>query len=264
MLTPGETPQESPDADLRRLFLYGSCVTRDTAEYLPAHRYALLQYVARQSLISAYAPASAALDLTGIESGFQRRMLEGDARGNLPGLLEEASQAIDLLVWDLADERLGVLRSPEGGVVTRSVEAISAGVLSQLPEWELLEFGSDQHFSLWSDALDRFTGLLKRLDLLRRTVILEVPWAETSDDGSVVPTSFGLSSSMANDRYERYYARARASGVPIEQVQRGGVIASATHRWGLAPFHYAHSTYQEIVRRIETRLVRAASSDQAP
>ncbi|WNB85190.1 DUF6270 domain-containing protein [Cellulomonas sp. ATA003] len=237
-----------------RAFVYGSCVSRDSAEFFPGNTLQVLQYVARQSLISAFSPGPATVDLTAVQSPFQRRMLEGDAQGSLPALLERARDQIDLLLWDLTDERLGVLVSTDGHVVTRTVEGLAAGISGEVDGWRLVPFGSDEHFAMWIAALERFTGLLTGLELLERTVLLHVPWAERSDDGMPVPASFGTSSVQANKAYERYYEHAQRSGFAIEALPSSMSVTSSAHRWGAAPFHYTESTYREIVERIVVRV----------
>ncbi|MBO0901200.1 hypothetical protein J1G43_14640 [Cellulomonas sp. zg-ZUI22] len=225
-------------------------MTRDTFEHAPPELYTLRRYVARQSLISAFAGPAPVTAPSSITSSFQRRMLEGDAAGNLPQLLTEAP-LVDLLLWDLTDERLGVLVSPEDHVVTRSVERMRVGVDEVLDGWRHVELGSQEHHERWTAALGHFRKLLGRLGLLDRTLLLDVPWAVDSDDGSPVPSSFGMSSYEANERLAPYYEEAGAAGLGVGRVAPEQVIAAANHRWGHAPFHYTDITYAAVVNVIE-------------
>src|SRR5699024_11175643 len=88
--------------------IYGSCVTRDTFEFL-GDDFLLKSYVARQSVISAGTQTSDTLPmLDPIASAFQKRMVEGDLKGNLYETLDTQASQADLLVIDLIDERGGV------------------------------------------------------------------------------------------------------------------------------------------------------------
>lgn len=190
-----------------RLAVYGSCVARDTVELLERDRFELVRYVARQSVISAFSP-TAALDVSALESPFQARMLAGDAAGDLMERLIESEP--EMILWDLADERLGVLRSPEGGVLTRSIELMRSGQEEALRStWELIEFGTDEHYSLWCTGVDAFVAALTDSGLLARVVLVQVPWAQRSTTGAKVPSNFGVPPALANRRYRRYYRHLR-------------------------------------------------------
>jgi len=191
-------------------------------------------------------------------------MLQGDAEGDLARTLEADAAQIDLLLWDLTDERLGVLCSPQGHIVTRSVDLISSGLIEGLSEWRLVEFGTDEHFTLWDDALKQFLEVLERLRLRRRTLLLAVPWAEQTDDGSPVRSSFGMTPRAANALFERYHRRARERGVAVAAVPPDTVVAASGHRWGPAPFHYTQPTYETVLSVVGTATATTTPDEGAP
>lgn len=235
-----------------RVFIYGSCVSRDTFELLNPDRYSLLAYVARQSLISAFGPSTELETAPGDLSPFQRRMVEGDLRGDLRTKLAAAAGAIDLLLWDLTDERLGVYQMAAGGFVTRTPDIIGAGLERSLAQsGRLITFGTPEHLALWQEATAAWKALLLRLGLLARTLVLGPPWAERSSDGSAVPASFGLAAERANALYVPYYDHVKALGFAVAQVDSRSATASAEHRWGLAPFHYDLETYHRLIGAID-------------
>lgn len=235
-----------------RVLVYGSCVARDTVE-AAGDRIDLRGYVARQSLLSAGSDASAHLpeDL-GLESSFQARMVRADFAGLLPARLEELADGIDLLLWDLADERHGVHRFSDGTFVTRSIDTIrSEAVAAVLDEAVHLPFGDDGHFALWRERATRFVEELRRQGLLERTVVLEVPWALRTTEGAPTPWSMGVRAGDANARFARYYATLHDLGVRTIALPPESVLADPGHRWGLAPFHYAPGVYAEVLRRLQ-------------
>ncbi len=239
----------------RRVFIYGSCVSRDAYEELPGRGedHELIAYVARQSLLSADQDATARLpeDL-GLEHAFQERMVRSDWAGDLWERLEDA-EGLDLLVWDLVDERHGAYWFLDGGVVTRSVDIMGTGLMDLLPEEQLIGFGTEDHLEAWSDAAEDFAERLRAAGLFERTVVLEVPWAEASLGGEPVPASMGLAPQDANRLYAPYYARLRELGFDVLSVE-GPVYADPGHKWGLAPFHYAPEVYERIDAGISARL----------
>ncbi|MBO0924931.1 hypothetical protein J1G44_20235 [Cellulomonas sp. zg-ZUI199] len=238
-------------------------MARDTFEHVSGSgQFVLVRYVARQSLISAYAGAATVPGTEVLESPFQRRMVEGDAQGDLPSLLVAHAAETDLLVWDLTDERLGVWTWPEGQVATRSVELVASGIEEHLRGRRLVTFGTNEHFALWCRALAWFHDTVRGLSLLPKTVLLAVPWAETSDDGSAVPRSFGVAPAEANAAFERYYSAARDAGIRVVAPPIKDVVADSQHRWGPAPFHYSRCTYETIASLLEEVAPRASGSTE--
>lgn len=231
--------------------IYGSCVSRDTVGFAEDRRFAIERYIARQSLLSAGSDASAEFpEDHGVSSQFQERMLRDDFAGALEFRLKRLTD-VDLLLWDLTDERHGVYRFPDGTVVTRSVDLLNApAVFSAVKGASHVVFGTDEHFALWSTRTAQFAGFLHRTGLLSRTVALDIAWAEATADGESTPGSMGTSARAANVMFERYWGALRSLDVPILRMAPEEVVADSRHQWGLAPFHYAPQVYAEILRRL--------------
>ena len=78
------------------VFIYGSCVSRDSYERLDSAMFPLVSYVARQSLISSFSrPATfvSMPEFTGLTSKFQIKMLGGDLESSLPRSLRSIAKA---------------------------------------------------------------------------------------------------------------------------------------------------------------------------
>lgn len=232
----------------KRIFVYGSCVSRDTLEFLPPQSFTLVDYLARYSLLSEDTDASYKLptDLE-VPSGFQARMIRRDWAGGMLAELAGRASSIDILLWDLIDERHGIHWFPSGEVITRSVDLLGSAPASSLllPEARIT-FGSDTHFEGWAERAREFVAFLKEIGLLEKTRLIRVDWAETSVDGSEVPWSMGISAQDANSRYLRYYELLESLGVPEIRVPAEITKADPAHKWGLAPFHYAPEAYEYI------------------
>lgn len=236
-----------------RTFIYGSCVSRDTFDFLEPHGYTLTTYVARQSLLSAYSRIDAQLPEVRTSSPFQLRMIEGDWTSSLPRSLARVRGRVDLILWDLCDERLGVRRLTNGHVVTRSVDTITSGLDAQLEAQgaEIKSFGSEWHRRHFSTRLAHFRQRLTDYGMLDRTIVLAPAWASYKDDGTPTPPSFGLAATDANLAFDWYYeAVTKTVGVPVLRMEQHEVVAARVHRWGAAPFHYTTSVYERMVARI--------------
>lgn len=176
--------------DLPRIDVWGSCVSRDTLEYMP--EFAVGAYVARQSAIVALSSASKLpVPLDTLESNFQRRMLVGDMKSDAGARIEE-DRAVCVLV-DLVDERRGVWQFPDSTYLTNSVEAFRTGVDVWGPEMgaRLIEFGTDEHFELWKQGFRLVARRMMRT--MKPIILLDIAWAEVFE-GQTRPQ--GLVSSL--------------------------------------------------------------------
>lgn len=243
----------SGDASRRlAVTVYGSCVARDTVGLASGDRFALVEYVARQSLLSADSDASAHFPQdVDIESPFQERMMSGDFAGNVVARIEGAAAETEALLWDLTDERHGVHLFDDGSVITRSIDLIrQEQVLAIAEQGRHIPFGVDEHYEAWAARADVFADRLRQMGLFERTIVLQVPWALVTSEGRPTPWSMGWRARDANEAYRRYYEHLRGLGLTVIELQPLAVLADPEHQWGLAPFHYTQETYDEVARQI--------------
>jgi hypothetical protein len=227
---------------VQKIFIYGSCVTRDGVEWWPDYGFELDGYVARQSLISSQSVATEAdakFAFSAIDSSFQQRMALGDLSGDLVTQIE--NHKAEVIVWDLCDERNGVHRFTSGSFLTRNILYKDAKM-----KGEIIGFGRDDHFELWTKALDVF---LERAGG-RRIVVNATPWAVSNDQGQ--PVNCDASKAIAfNTSAERYFAELAARGLEIIRVDQNEALALSTHKWGEAPFHYVEGTYHAFLKQLK-------------
>ncbi|MGP9706990.1 DUF6270 domain-containing protein [Brachybacterium sp. AOP24-D1-21] len=236
-----------------RVTVYGSCVARDSVALAGGgDQSTVTTYIARQSLLSAGSDASDRYP-AGARTAhrFRRRMLRADFAGDLEAKLHEFHDVTDVLLWDLADERDGVLVFDDGKVVTRTFD-----LLSEPEVWEAaqnarhLDFGTDEHFEKWAEKARSFVENLKEMDLFDRTVVLRIPWAMVTNEGEAAPGSMGKLPIEANYLYERYYDHLVGLGVRTLEIDPELLIADPQHRWGLAPFHYTQDAYDAVMQQV--------------
>lgn len=234
-----------------RTMIYGSCVSRDTFEFL-GDDFVLNSYVARQSLISAGTSATEILPkLSPIASSFQQRMVRGDLHGDLFRVLKSQAPQTDLLVVDLVDERGGVIELGEGRFVSKLSEFWRAGGREASSGRRHLEFGSDDHFEKWTEGVRRFVGELFDLELLDRTVVIKAPWAELTDtDESFELPNWMMDPVRANGLYVRYFDYLASLGLEILELPPHLVRTSESHKWGISPYHFMRDAYEFLAGRI--------------
>lgn len=238
-----------------RVAVYGSCVARDTFARLPADRFALVDYVARQSLVAAAAPTADGARFhreDALTSRFQRRVTRSSLLGDLDARLAAVAADVDALLWDLTDERLGVYAMPDDGFVTRTVELIASGADAEVARvGRLVEFGTDEHLSLWTRATVRWFDALARLRLDDRVLLLRAPWATTSRTGAEAPSSYGVTAARFNAVADRYYATVARSHPTVAVVAPDRVLLSSPDNvWGEAPFHFDEPSYAALATAV--------------
>ncbi|MEV7618608.1 DUF6270 domain-containing protein [Microbacterium sp. NPDC089321] len=229
---------------MQRVFIYGSCVTRDGVELWPDYGMELAGYVARQSLISATAPSrSKDFDTSTISSPFQRRMAEGDIRGNAVAKLTSNSDDLDLIIWDLTDERLGVYRVPSGGYVSRVVDYTTGIYRGQAALNTPIRIGTAEHRTLWEQALVEFLASLESSGTRDRLILNAIPWALRDEEGASTKTAANDPEAF-NAVLAEYSAIAERHGVRVARPDVRRILSAREHQWGAAPFHYTQDSYR--------------------
>lgn len=238
--------------------IFGSCISRDTVELGFKGSPGVATYVARHSLISAGHPAEQALGTVKLDSKFQSRVFAWDLEGSGLRRTLTAVEASHALLVDITDERHGIYLHPDGGVITRSVDGIRAGVYDLLDsEWRHIPFGSLEHLALYAEAATHFAAALSSRNVLSKTFLISAPWATQLDSGASTPSSMGLRAAEANESIPLYEEILEKVGLRKVSAAPEHVVGDSHHKWGPAPFHYITSFYTDIANQIT-----AALSDQ--
>lgn len=172
--------------------IFGSCVSRDTAEFMP--EVEVVAYVARHSVTSLQSPhGTDGLDISGLTSAFQKRMVTSDLKGSGALRIVEKARDLDLVLIDLVDERRGFWRFPDGTTMTNSLEIESCGAALEARRAgaRLIDFGADEHFAAWKSGFEQLMGALRAANLWERTILLDIEWAGAVD-GAPHPQNDGI------------------------------------------------------------------------
>lgn len=248
---------------MTRVFIYGSCVTRDALETVRDDHLTITDYVARSSVGSALTDRAVAdVDTGALSSAFQRRMVERDLGKRLASLLLR-SESYDLVLHDPIDERFDLLVGPDGEVATRSNELVATG-------WEAVGFrqvrsGSEEHFDYWERGWERLVNVLVSGGKLDRLRVNRVRWSLVDDAGGSLDSAQLGRARRANTYLGRLYSRMSRDldGHQFYEYPDEHFVADRAHRWGPSPFHFVPSLYQETITFID-RESPPNSSNPAP
>lgn len=236
---------------MKKVLVYGSCVSRDLVSMNP-EELTCLDYVARQSWISA-GTATISVDIrSSLPSAFQNRMLQGDIKSTAIEVLKQKSGDSDFILLDLVDDRFGV-RECNGGYITPSAEFQSSGAGTQLSVGKLIAFGTDEHFLLWKSAAQIIVANLG--PVLGKTFVLQAKFANQTIEGTPVPPARGRDAESWNTDYDRYYRFLRELGFAVLELPDDLALSTSAHQWGAAPFHYISDAYSWWFSKIQEQLV---------
>lgn len=229
--------------------IYGSCVSRDAFE-VDSNQLKLDAYFARSSWIST---ANKAVTIpnkpSALQSKFQQRMLETDFRSTALWQVNHAGS--DVVLLDLVDERVGVVKDISGGgYLTYLGELKRSGWLEELQHSSLIRFGTDLHFKLFEAAAARVAVAFRE----RRVILLKSDFAECDSEGTAVPPLLAKTSAEWNAQYRRYFDVAETVASEVLEIPKHLCVADPSHRWGVAPYHYVPEFYA-FVRENLTKLI---------
>lgn len=230
---------------MQKIFIYGSCVSRDSVDWWPEFGFELHGYVARQSLISSQSHVDRTtidFDYSSIPNKFPQEMALGDVSGNLNHAIREFEP--DVILWDLCDERGGVIQLPFGDFITSNVVYIDNPV-----EGRVISIRDDEHFELWKHALDQFLRSTAGI----RIIVNATPWALVNDKGSPVNGDSAKADNF-NKMIARYIQELELRGLDVIRVDQDKAIARIDHKWGEAPFHYVDETYRSMLVKLKALL----------
>lgn len=202
--------------------IFGSCVSRDTCEFMPEAN--VVAYVARQSVKSLQSPhGTGDVDLSELTSAFQKRMVTGDLDGNGVRRIVEHSGDLDVILVDLIDERRGYWQFADGSSMTNSIEVelSGAGREARRAGARLVEFGSDEHFDAWRDGFELLIKQLGDAGLTRKVVLVDVEWAAAL---SGAPQPRGDIASILSRHGRRLRRGAREAG---RRLSKGASVSEA-------------------------------------
>jgi hypothetical protein len=242
--------------------LLGSCVSREPLKYLE-REIPISWYQARTTIPSMGAPP-VYFPISFVNSDvapFDQRNVAFDSAKAWLGNIHRKDY--DFLLIDFIDERFGCFHY-KGSIVTRSSAFVAADVPEEVRrEMRWVNPSSPEYRNLVKQYLPLF---LEEITRVRQPVICNnVYWNPVRDDGSRdVAYSDERCLQMNRVLDEIYDCLKRLDNVTMLDIPRDTVIASASHKWGAAPFHYTDETDKVIADALlKAARLRVAESPSA-
>ncbi len=231
-----------------RIFIFGSCVSRDILEIAEHKGLTLSDYFARSSFASlAGKPYSDPEALDRLESRFQRRMLSRDHDKSVFQIIHEA--AFDILLVDFIDERFRITRDPGGAIATLSNEFLR--VMSERNDSEVIDTNTDERRSLWRDGWGQFVDAVTASGQMHKLVVNKVYW----DAAYSQPRPGAAYIDRMNNELDWYYGMVRETCPNAGWLTHSAeaLASDPHHKWGPAPYHYSQEFYDDSMRDLVSR-----------
>ncbi|MDP5191603.1 DUF6270 domain-containing protein [Rheinheimera baltica] len=235
-----------------RLFIYGSCVSRDAFEF-QSEGFDIVKYVARSSLaVQHSAPLVLEQVVNQLPSAFQREMMTIDMDKSLFSLVKE--EIYDVFLIDFIDERFGIAQFDTGARITVSAEFIKAK--TDCVTFDEINRFSQQKFELWQRGFDALMQVLANKTAPPKVVINKVyftGYVGDSADDAVWHSPFSVDEIDRNNAYlnKLYnYVQQHYRDVEFITYDDAMMIADKQHKWGIAPFHFIADFYLHTIKAL--------------
>lgn len=232
-----------------RVFVLGSCVTRDAFEFDDEGELELSFYMARTSFASQ--ACDSWLDegvLDKIESSFQRKMVKMDMEK--PLLEAVVDSEFDFLTIDLIDDRFDLVEYHKNCFATRSVEFMKGANKSPVSR---ISHHSDFYDKCWRYGFENLVSKLRERELVDKIRVNEVYWASKDPYGNVLD-SVDLDNLKKENLYleKRYkFMRRLLPDHCFFVYEPEDLKADLEHKWGGSPFHYHRKFYKSFLEKIK-------------
>lgn len=242
-----------------RVFILGSCVSRDAFERFEASDLELAGYVKYTSLASAFSKPVNWPETKPLDSAFRDRMLRVDLNKEVETLI--ANTPWDVLLVDFIEERFDVLRKGNS-TVTLSAAFQDAGLVGYAHDqgFEPLRVDAQERQELWTFGWRQLMNLVASLGGDRAVAVNCARWALRNGEGESVvrsPNLAHLHNVALRSMYrvvERNWPDVRLIHYPDELI-----VADSNHQWGEAPFHYRAEFYDFLLRSLKEIAVAGRS-----
>ncbi|WCI08748.1 DUF6270 domain-containing protein [Arthrobacter sp. OVS8] len=232
----------------KNVMIYGSAVSPDVIGDMDSD-FRLLRHVAGQSMISALSRPAVLLE--GPADEFPSAALEGDIKSSLLKRVRRYASDLDVLVINLADERHGVVRLPDGTFVTLTPELRTSGLLDTIRGTKtIISPVTERHWTLWEAAANRLFKALTELGMRNRTIVIDTPWAEVANSGTGDSQDPGPSTSELNAYFIECCAHIRSLGFSVETLPEELRAAAPRDNPGAAPIPFGAAANSWIAQRI--------------
>lgn len=233
---------------MKKVFIFGSCVSRDTIEF-DKGAFQIIEYYARSSFASLNFPKfeGSTAFVESIESPFQRKMVKRDLAKEILHRKEDLDA--DFFLIDFIDERFNLVEFLDGSIATLSLE-LSEKIDGFFNTTEIKTMDVD-YFSNFIGGFTKFIEMLG--EKASKVRIIKAFWATKSNNENIrLPVSSEYIS-LQNKKLSVLYAIAEGvlSSQNMIQIPNHLEVADCENKWGFAPYHYCSEFYENIITQLK-------------
>lgn len=236
---------------MKKILIFGSCVSRDALEFNFSESYKLVGYLARSSLATLSSNSveknEYTSNLNNITSIFQRRMVEYDFNKGILDILNKSIE-FDILLMDLIDERFHLAVLNDNFYVTRSNEFLKASIQPK----STINTHSDKFFALWKKGAKIFLDSLVEKQLIHKLVVQKAYWTNKLDNGNLIQDISDEKVKEENDKLEKMYnfLKIYLKEDQFITIPESLIVSKSGHKWGISAFHYIDEYYTFINEKL--------------
>lgn len=224
---------------MKNILIFGSCNSRDPFALEEHNNFNLVDYFARSSFASlSGSKIDFELDLSGISSIFQRRMVIADANKTFLKIIHE--KEFDHLVIDFTDDRFDILELQNYSLITLSAEFRKTlqSNKSLSSKNKIVKAFSEEFFLKWVSGWIALSKILKQTNQLNKVLINCINWAKIDDRGERFPNEEYINQVNIDLNKKYNFLSSQLSSNQFIKYPEDLFVAKSNHKWGRTPFHF--------------------------
>ena len=250
-----------------KIGILGSCVSRDAFEFDNGKYDLKGSYFARSSIASMMSsPVEFEQSDIKVENQWLRWVLVNDFQKTVVQQLK--TKNLDCLIIDLIDERFDLLKIDDG-FLNGSDELFKAckEFIENHGSVTCIKRDSPQAHELFAEAAREFANRLNEefadLPIIIHKALCSTNYTDGKEIYKFSEESTALYENM-NSYLSFYYSilEKEINNVSVIHLPQEVQLASKSHRWGLAPFHYVDDYYRAFLRELDALNQFKVASDK--
>lgn len=232
---------------MKKIFISGSCVSRDTLEFLDKSQYELVAYHARSSLATLGSPSCNDVKsyIDAIDSKFQQRMVSADLSRSLCKVITQ--KEFDVFLIDLIDERFHLAVLDGQLLATCSNEFLKSKAIIK----SKINTFSEPYFAKWKNGVSGLFNTLTK-DQISKIIVQKAYWTNILDTGVKVESIADEVISQHNAKLDRMYDYLSnfLDESQFVEFPKELLVINSNHKWGISAFHYVDDYYHYLNKQL--------------
>ena len=232
-----------------KVFILGSCVSRDPFQHDDAKNFKVIDYFARSSFASLGAdPYIESSIIKNIDSSFQKRMVLADMDKSVFKTLK--TSCFDILLIDLIDERFNLSE------VNKTIHTISSEYKHASKnniKGRLIKSDSSEKFELWKKGFNKLMKFSIENKITEKIVINKVYWTnKTNSEKTINKFYTDQQINDVNVTLDKMYNEIITIFPKVNFIEYSDseLLSDIHHKWGVEPFHYTESFTKAQIKKL--------------